>query len=67
VKNARVRINMVVEGEPAEWLSDWKRRGLVSSYTDGVIQGLRAFNEKIIEQDLKLIQLNNMKNVRNEW
>lgn len=58
----RVRINMVVEGEPAEWLKEWKKRGLVSSYTDAVIQSLRAFNEKITEQDLKLVQLNNMKN-----
>jgi len=53
---------MVVEGEPAEWLKEWKKRGLVSSYTDAVIQSLRAFNEKITEQDLKLVQLNNMKN-----
>lgn len=57
----RVRINMVVEGEPAEWLNDWKERGLVTSYTDAVIQSLRTFNEKITEQDLKAVQLNNMR------
>jgi hypothetical protein len=58
-----IRINMKVEGEPAEWLEEWKRRGLVTSYTDAVIQSLRVFNETIIEQDLKINQLNNTKNM----
>ncbi len=52
---------MVVEGEPAEWLKEWKQRGLVTSYTDAVIQALRVYNEKITEQDLKLVQLRNIK------
>lgn len=54
---------MVVEGEPAGWLNEWKKRGLITSYTDAVFQALRAFNEKITEQDLKLVQLKNMKNI----
>ena len=58
-----IRINMKVEGEPAEWLEEWKRRGLVTSYTDAVVQALRAYNEKIVEQDLKFIQLNNIKSL----
>jgi Arc/MetJ-type ribon-helix-helix transcriptional regulator len=66
-KGFKVRINTVITGEPAEWLEEWKRRGLVTSYTDAVIQALRAMNEKITEQDLKLIQLRNMKNVAEEW
>jgi len=63
VKNAEkgIRINMKVEGEPAEWLEEWKRRGLVTSYTDAVVQALRTLNEKITEQDLKSEQLNNIK------
>jgi hypothetical protein len=64
VKNASekgIRINMKVEGEPAAWLEEWKRRGLVTSYTDAVVQSLRTFNERIIEQDLKSEQLNNIK------
>lgn len=63
----RVRINMVVKGESAEWLNEWKERGLVTSYTYAVIQALRTFNEKITEQDLKLIQLKNMKNIGEEF
>jgi hypothetical protein len=51
---------MKVEGEPAEWLDEWKRRGLVTSYTDAVIQALRLFNERVVEQDLKITQLNDM-------
>jgi len=62
LKECRVRINTVITGEPAKWLTEWKRRGLITSYTDGVIQALKAYNEKITEQDLKLIQLKNFKN-----
>ena len=63
MKNAEkgIRINMKVEGEPAEWLDEWKRRGLVTSYTDAVVQALRTLNEKITEQDLKNVQLDNIK------
>ena len=58
--NQKIRINTVVTGEPAAWLNEWKRRGLVTSYTDAIIQALRAFNEKITEQDLKAAQLRNI-------
>jgi len=63
----KVRINTVIVGEPAKWLEEWKRRGIITSYTDAVIQALRAMNEKITEQDLKLIQLRNMRNLDEEW
>ena len=61
----KIRINTVVTGDPAQWLSEWKRRGIVTSYTDAVVQALRAFNERITEQDLKSAQLGNIKN--EEW
>ncbi len=63
----RVRINTTVTGEPAVWLDEWKRRGLVTSYTDAVIQALRAFHDNITEQDLRSVQLKNMKGVEEEW
>lgn len=66
-KGLRIRINTVITGEPAHWLDDWKRRGLVTSYTDAVVQTLRVFKEKITEQDLRLVQLKNMKNIRENW
>jgi hypothetical protein len=67
LKECKVRINTVITGEPAKWLTEWKRRGLITSYTDGVIQALKALNEKMTEQDLRLIQLRNLKNTENEW
>lgn len=60
-KKTHIRINMMVEGEPAAWLNEWKRRGLITSYTDAVVQALRALNEKVTEQDLKSVQLGNMR------
>jgi len=63
----RVRINTVVTGEPAKWLFEWKRRGIISSYTDGVIQSLRAFNQKVTEEDLKQVQLRSLRGVEGEY
>ena len=57
----KIRINTVVMGEPAIWLNEWKRRGLVTSYTDAIIQALRVFNERLTEQDLKSSQLENIR------
>ncbi len=62
-REQNVRLNMIVDGEPAHWLNEWKRRGLVTSYTDAVTQALRAFNEKITEQDLKEAQLNYIRTI----
>lgn len=63
----QVRINMTLEGEPALWLNEWKRRGLITSFTDAVIQALRALNEKVTEQDLKSAQLGNIRRTEEEW
>jgi hypothetical protein len=52
---------MIVEGEPAEWLQEWKSQGLVTSYTDAVIQALRALQVRITEEDLKIAQLRNLR------
>lgn len=60
---AKIRINTVVIGEPAKWLNDWKKRGLVTSYADAIIQALRFFNEKITDQDLKSAQLENVQRI----
>lgn len=57
----RVRVNVVVKGEPARWLREWKRRGLFTSTSDAVVQALRALNEKITELDIKMLQLKNFR------
>lgn len=63
----RVRINTVIVGEPARWLIEWKRRGIVTSYTDAVIQAFRALHEKITEQDLKVMQLMNYRRTEEDF
>ena len=66
-ENRRVRINMVVEGELAEWLYDLKKRGLAKSFNDIVRQALRVFKEKISEQDLKSLQLKNLRDIETQY
>lgn len=56
-KRSAIRINTSLRGEPAEWLLEWKTRGLVTSNTDALLQAFRAFHEKITEQDLRQAQL----------
>jgi hypothetical protein len=65
-KKTHVRINCSLRGEPAQWLQTWRERGLITSYTDGVIQALRALHEKVTEQDLKSAQLGNIRDIE-EW
>ena len=65
-KSARVRINTIIKGEPALWLIEWKKRGLVTSNADAVIQALRVLNEKITELDLKTVQLRNFRRIEEE-
>lgn len=62
----KIRINTIVMGEPALWLNEWKKRGLVTSYTDAVVQALRTLNEKVTEQDLKSAQLGNIRRTEEE-
>jgi hypothetical protein len=61
--DSKIRINTVVIGEPAKWLNEWKRRGLVTSYTDAIIQALRLYQERLTDQDLKAAQLGNMQRI----
>ena len=63
----RVRINTIIVGEPARWLIEWKRRGIVTSYTDALIQAFRALHEKITEQDLKAMQLMNYRRMEDTF
>ena len=52
-----LRLNLKLKGEPVKWLTEWKIRGIVSSYADAVLQGLVALREKMVEQDLKAAKL----------
>ena len=52
-KPKTVRFNTIISGEPAAWLEDWKRRGLVRSNSDAIRVAFRALHDQILETDLK--------------
>jgi hypothetical protein len=56
-----VRINTVINGEPAEILLELKKRGIILSNTDAVIQGLLALYEKVVQRDLEVARLRSLK------
>ena len=62
-ETSSVRINVTLTGEPASWLRSWKERGLVKSNADAIRQAFRAFNEQIIEFDVKAHRARNHVNV----
>jgi hypothetical protein len=57
MEKKKVSVNLKLTGEPAKWLTEWKNRGIISSYTDAVLQGLMSLRDKINEQDLKAARL----------
>jgi len=48
---AKVRINIKLEGEPAKILLELKKRGLVLSNRDAVVEGILALHEKVLQRD----------------
>ena len=59
----RVRINTSISGDACEILLELKRRGIVTSNTDAVIQALFALHEKILDRDLRLARLKALREV----
>ena len=53
-----IRINTVIRGEPAEWLLEWKQRGIVRSNSDAIRQAFRVFRDKLNESDLNAARKN---------
>jgi len=47
-------------------LQEWKRRGLITSYCDALLQAFRIMHEKITEHDVKALQLKNLKEIDEE-
>jgi len=58
-KSVTVKINTKISGDSAKVLLELKRRGIVTSNTDAIIQGLFALQEKVIQRDLALARLQN--------
>jgi len=61
--NEKVRINTTISGEAASILLDLRRRGLVTSARDAIIQALLALYDKVLERDLRAAQLRTMREV----
>lgn len=57
----KVRINTKISGQPAEILLELKRRGLVTSNTDAIIQALMALYENVVDRDLRAAQLRTLR------
>lgn len=56
-RNFRLRVNICLQGEPAEWYRDWKARGFVGSVKDAVLMAFQALQANVTDQDLKQAQL----------
>ena len=59
-RDPKVRINTLITGEPAEILLELKQRGIVTSHSDAVIQGILAFHEKVVQRDLARARLKSL-------
>ena len=57
----RIRINTSISGIYAEILNEVKNRGIARSNTDAVCQGLLALRDKILESDLAIARLKQLK------
>jgi len=53
----RLRVNMTIQGELADWVTRWQERGLVRSVSDAVRQSLIALREKFQTMDERAIRL----------
>ena len=58
-----IRINCSVDGEAAKILLNLKKRGIVKSNREAVVQGLISLQEKVLERDLRLARLKTLKEV----
>jgi hypothetical protein len=53
----KVHIKCAITGEPAKIFRELKRRGIVSSARDAVVQGLLKLHEVVLQRDLQVAQL----------
>ena len=58
-----VRINCSINGEAAQILLNLKKRGIVKSNREAVVQGLISLQKEILERDLRIARLKTLKEV----
>ena len=57
-----LRINVTLWGfDIPRWFAEWRRRGLVKSTSDAIIQAFRLYQERLVELDIKEAQLKNLR------
>lgn len=56
-ENVKVRINCEIQGKPAEIFLNLKKRGLVTSARDAVVQGLTSLYERVLQRELQEAKL----------
>jgi len=49
-----VHVKCKIRGKPARAFLELKRRGIISSVSDGVVQGILLLEERVAERDLKI-------------
>lgn len=53
----KIHVKCAISGEPAQIFLDLKRRGIVLSAHDAVVQGLLSLHERVLQRDLQKAQL----------
>ncbi len=51
-----IKINTTLTGDPAIWYYEWKRRDIVKSTPDALLQAFQTFQKKLTEFELKRAQ-----------
>jgi hypothetical protein len=59
-----LKISAIISGEPAYWYHEWREMGLVKSVPDAIIQSFALFNEKVLDERMKRLQLQASKEER---
>jgi hypothetical protein len=62
----QMRFNLTIYDEPASLVLEWRRRGIVCSARDVLLQSLRALHKQILETDMASIQLDRIRSRKDE-
>ena len=64
-KDDTVHVRCVIKGEPARMIRELKRRGIVTSVKEAVVQGLYAYYDTILQHDLKRLEVERLRDPSN--
>ena len=61
-----MRFNLSIYDESASLVLEWRRRGIVSSGRDVLLQSLRTLHKQILETDIASMQLDRFRSRKDE-